>query len=1035
MVNYLTFHRTQYCDRDVLELDERTIRELISQDVLHAKPLGTLGFSHQTLEDCLTVRASLAKQQTLKSFIVSQPQLPFIRPFIRAFLFHLRVHQSERFSQQVTQVIASHEVSYHIKRLVCESLSEIKPSQNDWPLFRRLYNTYPDLLKRTLIRLEGMGTVYGKDWFFFLSERLLPLFHSSTIDQKGVWLRLFVQSAKCWMNELPEATVRLWQQAIEESWFEHRTLARLISDQISHFNFIQVSGIKSILETFLSSAKLENEEYDGFISETISRWVDATNSGDELIWQYMTKKIVSKPSDETDYSWRPYEGLRCQPSTFHAEDFLHKRLESSNELLDRAISALKSWSQTQHGRALSYLLDETSWRIRYSQGDFPHSVTDISFLLSEIEQAVKSRASANDEWWRENVRDLLDSEEDAIAYLAIRACTGHISSNISEIEHCLLNQNLLFESRLTDEVGELIRNSYPYLSTAVQVKNQKLITDYSCDTNVDSEWPDSNLYRGYKLLRWIPTYLRTPKIQELSDQCQQKFGREELIPQILMSGGIMSMSPIGAIEILKLSDPSIFKLLEYYSEDKIRASMDSAFLEGCSIDFAIREASRIDPLRFLDICPFLTQKNVSYRCLSSILEGSSDHLRHRFDNLSFGKNLGMVEPLPDEVLVSTKIIEILERYPALLKDGRRYAGIIQGCCCSVSDESLADRLALLLFWLLSSLSDDAHYRWNRSSHHLHFNAANSGLGITANSAITLYNRLAEHEVNIPPLLVNAINLLSQHDESYVNLYVLAKLPYTIYKHPNFGWQLLENIFDKENFSMWKEAESIFYYNYDDNFDKIKLYLDKLAKEITDENGEVWGRISALSSLAGHIAQNELFGQLSHLNDSAAGGVAQVFCANLGKPQFRAECEAGLNWFLTQTSCSKHVLERVERCFSIKNNLNISCSFSNAFLDACEQSSEKIRLLFFPDWLANESKKEPLAIMEVLEKLVVFMNANNASLYTNRIKELIEALIEIEREADELDNPDIIQRTIYLQDQFLEMDLYGMSEVLDSATRI
>ncbi len=194
MVDHLRYHRARYCNWAVLKLNEKVVRELVSQDVLYAKSTDTVAFSHQTLADCLTVRASIAKQKTLKDFILSQPQLPFIRPFVRAFLFYLRAHRSDQFSRQVTQVLSDDAVSYHIKRLICESLAEIKPVQDDWPLFRRLYQTYPELLKRTLIRLENMGSLHGEAWFFFLSENWLPLIHASASDQKGIWLRLFVHS-------------------------------------------------------------------------------------------------------------------------------------------------------------------------------------------------------------------------------------------------------------------------------------------------------------------------------------------------------------------------------------------------------------------------------------------------------------------------------------------------------------------------------------------------------------------------------------------------------------------------------------------------------------------------------------------------------------------------------------------------------------------------------------------------------------------------------------------------------------------------
>ncbi len=836
------------------------------------------------------------------------------------------------------------------------------------------------------------------------------------------------------MNKLPEETVGLWREAIDETWFEHRILARLISNQVKEFDFLHTVGLRTILEAFLTSSELENEEYDSFVPEMIGRWIEANDSGDDLIWRYMVKELTDQPSDETDYSWNPYSGLRCEPHIFHKEDFIKERLERSDSFLNQAISAIRDWSQVQFSRTFSCLLRETSWTNRYSKGECYRPSGDISFLLLWIEKAIYSRATNNENWWRDNVRDLLDGGEDALAYFAIQACNNNINSNLPEIEYCLTDQNLLLESELVDEVGELMSSAYPYLPNAVQLENQRLIICYCCNPNVETEWKESHLYECYRRLRWIPAYFRTQEIQALIDRCQSRSGEKELGPEVYMSGGIMSTSPIDSAEFIKLSDHSILKLFHYYGQVKARALIDSSFRESCSITFTLREASRVDPVRFLNLCSSVTQKNSNYKYLIESLEGASEHLRYRFDKLNFGKKLEIVEPIPSGETVLIEVIKILERYPLLFRDGRAVANTIKSCCSVVSDKILANRLTLLIFWLLSVDYHNPEPKSLQSSHDLNSTAINSVLGITAESAIVLYNRLLENEIDPPPLLANALDRLSKHDESYVSIRIVSMLPYTIYQCPSFGWQLLENIFDKEEAPIWKESERIFYYNYDTNFDKVKPYLDRLAAEITEKNGDVWGRISALASLAGRITQSELFDKLRHLNNSAAEGVVQVFCTNLGKPQLRGECEAGLDWFLTQSSCSKDLLKKIERCFSEKNGLNITYEFANKFLDGCSRSSETVSLSIFPQWLADEARKNPFPALEILEKLIALMNINDASLRTYRTTELIEALIEIEREADDADDLDMIQRTINLQDQFLKMDLYGMDALLDSSAR-
>ncbi|MDF5716046.1 MAG: caspase family protein [Rhizonema sp. NSF051] len=113
MAQLLMQKRTQKCSKVSLGMSEDIVRQLISQEVLLEKSPGVLAFSHQTLADCITVQAALAKNQTLAQFILDHPQLPFIRPAVRAFFFYLRASQADDFRRQVWEVLSHDEIAYH----------------------------------------------------------------------------------------------------------------------------------------------------------------------------------------------------------------------------------------------------------------------------------------------------------------------------------------------------------------------------------------------------------------------------------------------------------------------------------------------------------------------------------------------------------------------------------------------------------------------------------------------------------------------------------------------------------------------------------------------------------------------------------------------------------------------------------------------------------------------------------------------------------------------------------------------------------
>jgi hypothetical protein len=132
MAERLMQQRTQSYSKVSFGASEGIIRQLISQEVLIETSSGVLAFSHQTLAECISVRAALAKNQSLAQFILDHPQLPFIRPAVRAFFFYLRAYQLDTFRRQVWEVLSHNEIAYHVKRLVCESFSEISPVDEDW---------------------------------------------------------------------------------------------------------------------------------------------------------------------------------------------------------------------------------------------------------------------------------------------------------------------------------------------------------------------------------------------------------------------------------------------------------------------------------------------------------------------------------------------------------------------------------------------------------------------------------------------------------------------------------------------------------------------------------------------------------------------------------------------------------------------------------------------------------------------------------------------------------------------------------------
>jgi hypothetical protein len=349
----------------------------------------------------------------------------------------------------------------------------------------------------------------------------------------------------------------------------------------------------------------------------------------------------------------------------------------------------------------------------------------------------------------------------------------------------------------------------------------------------------------------------------------------------------------------------------------------------------------------------------------------------------------------------------------------------------LTDLESTERLSLLLFWLYSKYPDDRQIREN--SDDPASTAINSVHGVAAKSAITLCNRLLEKEQPVPEMLFLLLRQAAHDTAIYVRIPVLERLPFLMYKNPDLGWQLLADVFKEPQPHLWEYAEQCLYYQYQNHFDRVSPYLNHLLHEGMEEAGDVWGRLSTLASLAGHINQEELFENLGKTNPEAWKGATQVFTANLDLQEHTAKCISGLIAVLRHENLSEEIIREIDRCFEEETKRSfIQRDLTFAFLETLSVSTKGIDFHGFLEWLGYESRRNPLSTLELTEALAEkFETTINASLLW-QTEPLISALNEILREADETDEPQLIQRAINLQDRFLRLDIRGMEELLNRA---
>ncbi|GAB4536476.1 MAG: hypothetical protein Tsb0014_24280 [Pleurocapsa sp.] len=1019
MADSLMEQRTQQCSKTVFKASEDILRQLISQEVLlqpKSSP-NSLKFTHQTLADSLVVRSNLAKEKTLADFILAHPQLPYIRPAVRTFFFFLRTQEAKIFRKQVWQVINHDEIAYHVKRLICESFAEITPLEEDWNLLRRIFQQHPDLFKRLLWRVRGEA------WFGMLCHYWLP--EAKSVEDNESWLRSFVHHLQEWANLYPREVISLWRESIDHQWIEKQNLLQIIQSNLTNFLAWDTDGIRELLEILVE----EIEPELNCLGDILSKWVCATNSGDDLLWKYIIKDLQNITSEDLQYADLSHK-LRCQPSDFHKDSFLGERLCQSDEILTTVLDVIKKWSDktNQNSRSISISLYDTSWYDSVSSCS-----SNIRILLHNTEKALCYHSNNNDTWWQENESGLRTSENMIIRYFVIQAYKKNAEANVQGIEFQLQDEHLLNSEKFIDRLGELIQIACPLISPQVIAKNQEIVLSW-ISTEDNDEIPYWKTI-CYEYLIWIPNIFRTAKTQSFIETWEDYFGYTE--PHIQESPSVVTViSPLSPEDFVQLSDRAITRLFNYYQQNPRANTFDEMMMGGINqILGVLSQASSLHPQKYLDLFSLFIKENSHQDCLIYIIKGVSSHLKYRFGNSRSIPDWKPIEPLPEGKAIADQLLNLLERYGIIWSDLNVVAEALQACSYVLEDLNSSERLTFLFYWLKAKdISLEATLTTNSKEGDLYIEAIRSVRGRIAESSMILYNRLLQQEKPLPELLPFLLRHFAKDSIIFVRVPILNRLPLLIYKFPELGWQLLADCLNELEPRLWKYIERSLYYQYKDNFNLVKPYLNRLLNfnEAMDEVGETWGRISALASLAGHISQQELFQNLERANTKAWKGATQVFVANY--EQHQTICHQGILNILLRDNLTDDILLEIENCFNREKNKGaIKQDLAEAFLNALPSVTNGNHIHYFLEWLALEAHRDPQSVFDLVESLAIKIESEQQPWYGDS-KSLITMLNAILREADELDDLESIQKAIALQDRFLKLDIRGMEEMLNSAAQ-
>ena len=166
------------------------------------------------------------------------------------------------------------------------------------------------------------------------------------------------------------------------------------------------------------------------------------------------------------------------------------------------------------------------------------------------------------------------------------------------------------------------------------------------------------------------------------------------------------------------------------------------------------------------------------------------------------------------------------------------------------------------------------------------------------------------------------------------------------------------------------------------------------------------------------------------------GAVQVFKANISNANSQEKCEKGLLYIINNATIAPGLLNEIDSAFEQLNadGTDIALQLAHKYISAFEDAKGICERHWFYDWVSELSNNAPFLALQLCERLLSKIEESESQCHIWQGDKLISSAIRILREADLVDDPDLISRAILLQDQLLRLNLGDMSKALDEAAR-
>ena len=324
------------------------------------------------------------------------------------------------------------------------------------------------------------------------------------------------------------------------------------------------------------------------------------------------------------------------------------------------------------------------------------------------------------------------------------------------------------------------------------------------------------------------------------------------------------------------SEEAFLRLFKYYhrfSRDSVEGELprDNAD-EMLSM---VRRCSASDPDAFAPLFEKIVRSDeISNDYATSIMEGL---IRHVVCRLSHPGECMSDSPLPDRVRRVRILLDWLARHRFLWEKSGEIAAMVNACADIPKELEDIEAFIFCLFRLADHPDPEEAEPDTLTSEGLHDASSHSIRGKTAETALLLASSLLKRKRRVHPLLSSLLLRFATDGHPGVRASLLKHLPAFARYDSEGAWRLCRAAFQLPHPLLWDHGEPFLSDQCDKNFKQVRHYVERIRNEAFDTAAEVWGKVSAMACLSGHIEADRLSDDLLFLkNEDAWRGVDEAF---------------------------------------------------------------------------------------------------------------------------------------------------------------